>query len=181
MPSGDDPITAIQGIGKKTAEELRQRVRSRGTRKKGEIKVKELKRARPGGQIDALLGDAQKQKAANQLETKVVNKLPEGSRSSGASKSKLPDGFASQGDFLFEKGQRKEAFQEFNDLGASRKEEDKDNRARVTTDLEEWEDNISGLDFPGVDTPRRKPREKPKDIGFTVSDLDLKDDFDSLF
>jgi hypothetical protein len=37
--------------------------------------------------------------------------------------------------------------------------------------LEEWEDNKSGLDFPGVDTPNRKPREKDKDLGFSIHDL----------
>jgi len=37
-------------------------------------------------------------------------------------------------------------------------------RAPITTDLERWKNNKSGLDFPGVDTPTQNPDLLPKDL-----------------
>jgi len=42
--------------------------------------------------------------------------------------------------------------------------QDERRRAPVTTDLERWKNNKSGLDFPGVDTPTQNPNLLPKDL-----------------
>jgi len=42
--------------------------------------------------------------------------------------------------------------------------QDERRRAPITTDLERWKNNKSGLDFPGVDTPTQEPDLLPKDL-----------------
>jgi len=42
--------------------------------------------------------------------------------------------------------------------------QDERRRAPITTDLERWKNNKSGLDFPGVDTPTQQPDLLPKDL-----------------
>lgn len=41
--------------------------------------------------------------------------------------------------------------------------QDEQKRAPITTDLEQWKNNKSGFDFPGVDTPTQNPKALPKD------------------
>jgi len=54
--------------------------------------------------------------------------------------------------------------------------QDEQKRAPITTDLEEWKNNKSGLDFPGVDTPTQNPKALPKDYkrggDFQTTDVD---------
>lgn len=168
-------LTELPGIGEKTEKDLRKSLRgSRPTSQIGsELSVNEVTRQGRGGEgglLDVKLDKNQKQAVADEV-GRSVGGVTGSSRPRSGSGSKIPDGFKRQGDFLFESGQRKEAGQEFNDLPQDRQEADRGERARVTTDLEEWEDNKSGLDFPGIDTPSRKPREKDKDLGFSIHDL----------
>jgi hypothetical protein len=168
-------LTDLPGIGEKTERDLRKSFRGdRATSRIGkELSVNEVSSVTSrgeGGLLDVKLDKNQKESLASEI-GRSVGGVVGSSRERSGSGSKIPDGFKRQGEFLFESGQRKEAFQEFNDLSQDRQEADRAERARVTTDLEEWEDNKSGLDFPGVDTPNRKPREKDKDLGFSIHDL----------
>lgn len=168
-------LTDLPGIGEKTELDIRKSLRgSRPTSRVGkEVSVNEVAksaRAGKGGLVDVKLNKNQKEALADEL-GRSVGGVTGSSSGLGGSGSKIPDGFDVQGPFLYESGARKEAFEEFNELPEDRQQADRSERARVTTDFDEWEDNISGLDFPGIDTPKRKPREKDKDIGFTVDEL----------
>ena len=166
-------VVDLSGFGEKTVKELRKGTNRSSMNLGKDLTVNEIMpvgSVAKGSFLDVKLNKQQKKELAKETGRKIGDTLPP-RQSRGTGSSKVPDGFKRTGDFLYEKGQRQEAGKMFNDLSEARQEDDRGERARVTTDLEEWEDNKSGLDFPGIDTPTRKPREKDKDLGFTIEDL----------
>jgi len=70
------------------------------------------------------------------------------------------------GEFRVEAGDQDKA-RARNDTFSRSKEairQDDQKRAPITTDVERWKNNKSGLDFPGVDTPTQDPKVLPKDL-----------------
>ena len=159
-------VADLPGFGSKTVKDLRRSVNRSDLSLGTELTVDEIMpigSVAEGSMLDVKLNKRQKKELAKETGRKIGDQLPP-NRNRGIGSSKIPDGFKRTGDFLYEKGQRQEAGRMFNDLPESRQEDDRNERARVTTDLEEWEDNKSGLDFPGIDTPTRKPGRKTKTL-----------------
>jgi hypothetical protein len=169
-------LTDVPGIGPATERKLRRTIgrESRSTANLGdELTIREAERklgTGKGSPLDSLLARDQKEALAEEL-GRAVGGVGSGVSSSSSRENPIPDERTRVGDFLVEQGTRQEAFDEFQELPADRRRADKEQRARITTDLEEWEQNISGLDFPGIDTPGRRVREQEKDIGFSLDDL----------
>lgn len=166
-------LTDLPGIGEKTEKDLRTSfAKERSTSRVGdELLVSEVRPHNDeGGILDVKLDRNQKESVADEIGRPVGGVLGS-SRTSTGRTSKIPDGHKRKGEFVYEAGARQKAHEKFSDLPKDRRQQDRNHRARVTTDYDRWKDNTSGLDFPGVDTPRRKPTAMGKDIGFTVDDL----------
>lgn len=169
----NDPILELPGIGEKTEFELKKSLPR--DRRGGDVTEADLRSlgTQRDGIADVKLNKRQKESV---VENTGINRIGDtrstvetsGNNNSGGGR---PSGTDLVGDFIVGDGRRREATEEFNELPENRREADKEERARVTTDFDQWNSNKSGLDFPGVDTPKRKPREEEGDLGFTINDL----------
>lgn len=94
-----------------------------------------------------------------------------------ASPGELADGFVNfvtdefgfgkdVGEFEVDRRDMKRAEKVQSDRSIEARRVDNSRRAPVTTDFDRWEDNPSGLDFPGVDTPLETPQKKDTDLMF---------------
>jgi len=164
-------LTSVKGIGQKTADKLRRRLRgSRATTNVGgSVSVSE---AASNPAVTKTVLNAKQQRG---LSDAAVGFRPERSarkqQSSGSSSS---SDSSNVGDFRVLTDDRKKA----SDFHQSRSQEaqriDENRRAPIETDFQEWADDPDDLDFPGVDTPAsRSPRAKDKDEPFVEFGDDL--------
>jgi len=162
-----DDITKISGIGPKTEQKLRKRLRkSRPTSRAGEkVSVTDIERNQAvaktvlaADQQEALIESGSRFKPDRETRQKIAtNKQEKRDRSESDT--------IRRGDFRVGKDELKAARDRFEEVPEDERSEDKNSRDPVVTDLDVWSDNISRFDFPGVDTPsNRRVRTEDTDI-----------------
>jgi len=161
-------ITDISGIGPKTEQKLRKRLRkNRPTSRAGEkVSVRDVERnqevsrfvlatdqqraLKDAGSSFKLDRDARKQEAAASREKRRQQRQESNT--------------IRRGDFRVSKDDIRDAQNRFEELPSEERSNDKGSREPVTTDLGLWSENINTFDFPGVDTPSsRRVRAEPSD------------------
>jgi hypothetical protein len=176
----DQPITNVFGIGETTAENFRRKIRkSRPTSKIGDVPtVSEVSRNKGVAKFVFNIKQKEALKEAGARvrftpeEKQRLNKKQSQSRVGDVSKN------SNVGDFRILNADRKEAYEFHQDRPALNQEQDEERRARITTDVDKWKSDPNSFDFPGIDTPSRKPRRQEKDKGFVDTTMLLRP-FDS--
>lgn len=162
-----DDITKISGIGPKTEKKLRKRLRkNRPTSRAGEkVSLRDVERNQQVAQF-VLAADQQQAlvEAGSQFrpDDKARRKM---AKKKQQDQTRPESDRIRRGDFRVGKDELQSAQDTFEDLPDDRREEDKNSRDPVVTNLDVWEDNIGRFDYPGVDTPsNRRVRTDDTDI-----------------
>jgi len=167
----DQKLTDVPYIGEQTEEKLRRKVRkSRATSRSGsELSTREAAKFNSVAQF--VLDSRQQQKLAEisgrgfkpdrEARQKQAQKEAEGRT------QETPESIR-RGDFTVGRGNFKQARDRFNELPEGEQSDDRSSREPVTTDLDQWSNNVDKFDYPGVDTPQqRRVRQQPVDNLFT--------------
>jgi hypothetical protein len=174
-----EKLTDVPYIGEKSERELRRAIKSdRPTGNFGsEVSVTEATKRQYRQVVQAKLNKRQRQElgkvsGAGELALLTREEKTDISRQqqSGTTEKSERKGV---GDFMVNRSQQKEAFEQHQERSPRAKDVDEQRRATVTTDFETWSDNPDRFDYPGIDTPKRKPREQDQDKPF-VSPNDLR-------
>lgn len=163
-----EKITDITGIGAKTEQKLRKRLRkNRPTSRIGEtVSITDVERNQA---IAKSILAADQQRAIKEAGGRI--KLDRDARKQEAAASqekrrqeRQESDTIRRGDFRVSKDGIREAQDRFEELPSEERSDDKNSREPVTTDLDLWTENINTLDYPGVDTPSsRRVRAEPSD------------------
>jgi len=86
-------------------------------------------------------------------------------------------GLVEAGDFQVGSPDIQEAIEAHEDRPEFNQERDEQFRARVTTDVDKWMNDMDSFDFPGVDTPSNRPEAEQKDEPFVDDEFILSDIF----
>jgi len=162
-----DDITDISGIGPKTEQKLRKRLRkTRPTSRAGEkVSLTDVERNQQvarsvlaADQQQALLESGSRFTPDRETKQKIAKKKQDGRERSESDTIR-------RGDFRVGKDEFKSAREQFKELPEDERSEDKNSRDPVVTDFDVWSDNIGRFDSPGVDTPsNRRVRTEDTDI-----------------
>jgi len=171
----DKRLTDVPYIGEQTAEKLRRKLRgSRPTSRAGEpVSVQDATKF--GTRAKNVLDARQQRKLAEAADTfgfKPTRKARQ-QQAAREQESNTPTDrkTISRGDFRVQRDDLESARDTFEELPEDKQSDDRSSREPVTTDLDQWENNVGKFDFPGVDTPQqRKPRQKTVDTLFTSID-----------
>jgi hypothetical protein len=164
----DRVITDIKGIGPKTEQKLRKRLRkNRPTSRAGEkVSVRDVERNQ---EVARFVLAADQQRALRDagsrlsLDRNAKRKEAAASREERRQQRQESDTIR-RGDFRVSKEGIREAQDRFEDLPSEERSDDKSSREPVTTDRDLWSENIDTFDYPGVDTPSsRRVRAEPSD------------------
>lgn len=168
-------LTDVPGIGKKTERELRRSFS--GDRPTGnigkELNVSEVTSRSGSGLLDAKLAKDQKQALAQETGRAIGGEVAPRERSQSTQSTNTTN----VGDFRVGKDERERAWNAHQERSALSQEQDEERRARITTDVDQWMSDKDSFDFPGIDTPSRKPRAQEKDEPFVDEDSLLRDLF----
>ena len=170
----DQKLTDVRYIGEQTEQELRRRVRkNRATGRTGEELT--TREAAKFSSISQFVLDSRQQQ--NLAETSGAGFKPDReTRQKQAQKAtQQRSGEQSEtirrGDFSVRRDSFKQARDRFEELPDDEQSEDRSSREPVTTDLDQWSNNVDKFDYPGVDTPQqRRVRQEAVDNLFTPID-----------
>ena len=161
---GGARLRSVKGVGKKTEQKLR---------KAGITSISDLKMKRPD-QIAAQTGLSE-----NRIKTIIGNagftpRMTKEEQEADMQRYRETRGPRWRDNFEFSVVDQTAA-QEFNLLRRSNQavETDKQFRAPITTDLEDWKNSPDTLDFPGADTPISGPGGKLTTDMFEVKEKDV--------
>jgi len=166
MANPDKPITEVPYIGEKSAEEFRRKIRrNRPTAKIGTVPtINDVSRNK--GVADVFFNVRQKENLRDEgarVSFTTEEKQKRNRQSTSTTTERDPSSTNNVGDFRVLNADRREAFEFHQDRSETAQEVDENRRAPITTDVEKWKSDPNGFDFPGIDTPRRKPRREEKD------------------
>jgi len=170
------PLTDVPYIGKSTEREFRKAIKSsRPTANFGsEVSVTEAAKRKYREILNVKLDKRQRKelgKASGAGELRFLTQEEKTERTrqqqSGSSTKSERKGL---GDFMVNRSQQKEAFEQHQDRSARAKDVDNQRRATLTTNFELWSENPGRYDYPGIDTPSRKPRVQEDDKPFVEPD-----------
>jgi len=182
MPRGDS-ITSVPGIGPKTEKELRRAVRGSRSPKTGDVTVDEVVRKSGTGILKVHLGSKQREKLSEAANTSKVLTQSDQQRMRSERSSEVnrdPSQVKPVGDFGIVRSDRQKAFEFHQDRSEVAQRVDGNRRAKVTDDFEQWSSDPSQFDFPGIDTPSRKPRLQERDLDEVNESSLLRDAEDVL-
>jgi hypothetical protein len=171
----DRKLTDVPYIGEQTAEKLRQKLRgSRPTSRAGKpVSVDDATRF--GTRAKTVLDTRQQRKLAEAADTFGFKMSREARQQQAAreqsSKTTADRKTIDRGDFTVRRDDFAEARERFNELPDDEQTEDRSSRESVTTNVDQWSNNIDKFDYPGVDTPQqRRVRQEAVDNLFTPID-----------
>lgn len=172
-----EDVTAVPYIGEKTARELRkglsrnQRGRTLTPRRAANLN-KEF--------LQVKLGKRQRKELAKYVgdsPTRLLTRQERREENRNQNRSTTKSERKGVGDFMVNRSEQKEAFEQHQERSARAQDVDNQRRATVTTNFELWSDHPDRYDFPGIDTPSRKTRIQDADKPFVTAE-DLRRDTD---
>jgi len=179
-----EPVTNVPYIGEKTAKTIRRKVRS--FTNKGPVGDRmptvEETLAVPEGVLQQELGTRQRKELSKYVgnrKTSLLTREEEREVQRQQSSNREKSERKGVGDFVVNRSQQKEAFEQHQDRSARAKDVDNQRRATLTTNFELWSENPGRYDYPGIDTPSRKPRVQEDDKPF-VEPEDFRRETDDM-
>jgi len=168
-------LRAVPYVGDQTAKDFKRAIK--GSRPTGNIgkpvTAEEAVRRKYRAVLQAKLDARQRENLAKAVGRDENTFLTQQERTErNTRESTGPGENIRRGDFRVDRDIYAEATEMHRERPESAQEQDAQKRARVTTDFALWADDKNSYDFPGVDTPTRRPRREEKDRDFV--------DFDSL-
>ena len=168
----EQKITDVPYIGEQTAKKLRKKLRgNRPTSRAGEpVSVDDATRF--GTRAKTVLDTRQQRKLAEAADT-FGFKLSREARQQQAARDQAKNTSSDRerirrGDFVVSRDEFADARGRFEELPDEDRREDRDGREPVTTNYDQWSNNIDEFDYPGVDTPQqRRVRQQTADNLFT--------------
>jgi len=168
-----EPVTNVPYIGEKTAKTIRRKVRS--FTNKGPVGDRmptvEETLAVPEGVLQQELGTRQRKELAKYVgnrETSLLTREEAREVQRQQSRNREKSERKGVGDFVVNRNDQQKAFDQHQDRSERAKDVDNQRRATLTTEFELWSENPGRYDFPGIDTPSRKPRVQEDDKPFVA-------------
>jgi len=172
-----EKLTAVPYIGEKTVKEVK-----RGLSRNKRVNLTPQKAATLGTDyLKVMLSKRQRRELAKYVgrpenslltreeKTEIARKEQSGQRERGERKG--------VGDFIVERSEQKKAFEQHQERSERARDVDNQRRATLTTNFGLWSSEPDDFDFPGVDTPNRKPRKQERDTPFIAAE-DFRRDID---
>lgn len=170
-----EPLTNVPFIGEKSERDLRRIIRDKYSGKTGELTVGEATRAGKSV-LQAKLDKRQREKLGEYTNNGPLKFLTRDEKTQRSRKKRKQQrdqdrgkdkgGRTGIGDFVVERSDRRQAYEEHQERSEAAREVDNRRRATVTTDFETWQSAPDQYDFPGIDTPKRKTRISERDVPF---------------
>jgi len=161
---------AVPYIGEKTARELRKGL---SRNKRGKTLTPRRAANLNKEFLQVKLGKRQRKELAKYVgdnETRLLTRQERQEETSSQVDSTQKSERKGVGDFMVNRSQQKEAFEQHQDRSARARDVDNQRRATLTTDFETWSNAPDRFDYPGIDTPGRKPRVQEDDKPFVEPD-----------